>query len=54
MKDCMKILLKEESCNPNIEDNYGETLINYAIKHKKQQSLRYILESGNADIEQAN
>lgn len=50
LQKCMKLLLFEEQCDPNLKDNYGEVLLNYVIKHHKQQSLRYILNSNNANI----
>jgi ankyrin repeat protein len=50
----MKALLFEEHCDPNIQDNYGETLLNFAVKTKKLQSLDYILTSKNANVNAPN
>jgi ankyrin repeat protein len=54
IKKCMKALLFEEHCDPNIQDNYGETLLNFAVKTKKLQSLDYILTSKNANVNAPN
>ena len=51
---CMKSLIEDENCDPNIEDNYGETLINMAISHFKTLSIDTIIQSGNLKINEAN
>lgn len=35
LKQCLHLLLNQERCDPNIHDNYGETLLNFAIKENK-------------------
>ena len=40
-------------CDPNVEDNYGETLINYAIKTEKLMSLNLLISNG-VDISKEN
>lgn len=49
LNDCMKNLLELQNCSPDIIDNYGETLINYAIKNDKMKSLDLLL-SNRVDV----
>jgi ankyrin repeat protein len=42
LEGCMKVLL-EDGCNPNIRDNTGETLLIDAIKKKKLNSIKLLL-----------
>lgn len=51
---CFRMLIEEENCDPNIEDNYGETLTNMAIKNFKLVTLKIILRSGKLRINQEN
>jgi ankyrin repeat protein len=39
----MKNLLEQQNCSPDVVDNYGETLINFAIKNNKMKSLDLLL-----------
>ena len=44
LEGCMRTLL-EDGCNPNIKNNYGETLLIDAIKKKKLNSVRLLLKN---------
>lgn len=54
LEECLRILLQEEKCDPNVMDNYGEILLNMAIQTFKTQSIQYILNSGNIRINDVN
>lgn len=43
LNDCMQNLLERQQCNPNVLDNYGETLLNFAIKTNKMKSFDLLL-----------
>ena len=45
LNDCMTNLLVKQHCNPNVYDNYGETLLNFAIKTNKMKSFDLLIEN---------
>lgn len=54
LNKCMDFLVNKEQCDPNIMDNYGEKLLNFAIKSNKQLSIDIILQSNNANVNEPN
>lgn len=50
----MKELIFVERCDPNIMDNYGQTLLNFAIKEHKYHSIRYMIESKHVKVNEPN
>lgn len=54
LKECFTMLLYDEKCDPNLRDNYGQTLMNMAIKNRKQNSIKILLQSNVVRINEAS
>lgn len=53
LDECMRNLLEKQRCSPDVVDNYGETLINFAIKHNKMKSFALLL-ANKVDVNSMN
>lgn len=54
LKDCFAMLIGKHRMDPNIKDDLGETLLNYAIKNDKEKSIDILLEQGRVDVNLAD